>query len=156
MSSNLKTYSITLWVLVGIAGILGALIRWILSIVIEQYLYFPSHAATFLVNISGCFVMGFLVEWRLSLIESTYNYLDYITSGFIGSYTTFSAVIADSFNLIIGANPFLPAILLFAHTLAGFASFRISKRVLRLVQQVTQNKELNLGSEDSSPEDRLC
>lgn len=75
---------------VGIAGAFGALFRTGIGLLIENEVGFPW--ATFIVNVFGTFLLCFLVtgtlrKWRLPEQIKTA-----ITTGFLGSLTTFSAL----------------------------------------------------------------
>ncbi|WP_260845414.1 CrcB family protein, partial [Staphylococcus aureus] len=85
--------SIMMWniLLIGIAGILGALLRYEISNVINKQSesHFPS--ATMTINIIGSILIGIVMGLNLD------NKLVIILSvGFIGSFTTFSTFIKES------------------------------------------------------------
>ncbi len=76
---------------VGMGGALGAMLRVILcrhfpTVVLE---YFP--APIFLVNVLGCFLMGVLVELMTSYWTPSAFFKEFLTTGFLGGFTTFSA-----------------------------------------------------------------
>lgn len=81
-------------ILVGCAGIIGAVSRYLLSNWLKMRISkFP--IGTFAVNAIGCFLMGYFCAY-LS-IGSMARLV--VCSGFIGSFTTFSTFIADVHEL---------------------------------------------------------
>jgi len=82
--------------LVMIGGGLGAVLRYIVTSVLQQHLNIK-HWATFCVNISGCFMIGLL--FGILTITGNY-YFNLIIIGLIGSYTTFSAFEYENIDLI--------------------------------------------------------
>ena len=83
---------------IAIAGALGVLARHALQSSISVHGRFPW--ATFVVNVSGAFAAGFL----LTIVGRRYSLPMLIQSaifvGFLGGYTTFSAMSLDSFLLL--------------------------------------------------------
>ncbi|MEK8129872.1 fluoride efflux transporter CrcB [Paenibacillus filicis] len=76
------------WLYIGIAGIVGALARFGLSVMLNNpdAAYLPW--GTLLINLSGCFLLGLLAYApRLGRYPQLKIAL---TTGLIGSYTTFS------------------------------------------------------------------
>lgn len=76
---------------VSLGAIAGALCRYYLSQQLSQIGETDFPWGTFTVNLSGCFGMGFVTtlagrRWRLSPER-----LLMVTTGFLGSYTTFSS-----------------------------------------------------------------
>ena len=86
--------------LVGLAGGLGSIARFLCQKYIYEWFPHPFPAGTLLVNIVGCFLIGLFsglaekgalisLEWRLLL-----------TTGFCGGFTTFSAFALENINLL--------------------------------------------------------
>ena len=91
--------------LVGLFGALGAASRWQICKWMPRPEDFPM--GTFAVNIIGCLFLGILTgmaltsdeipqSWRTPLITG-------ITTGFLGSFTTFSTFAVESLQLIEGS-----------------------------------------------------
>ncbi|QUW23199.1 CrcB family protein [Sporosarcina sp. Marseille-Q4063] len=81
----MKTY---LWI--GLGGALGALTRTGIGELISHESGFP--IATFLVNMIGTFLLCFLGSGVLRKISVAKHIQDAMTTGFLGSFTTFSAL----------------------------------------------------------------
>jgi fluoride exporter len=89
---------------VAIGGMLGSVGRFLMVGWIVNLLPYTFPFGTFLVNILGCFAMGAVVgvaerhtgfnsEWRL-----------FLTAGFCGGFTTFSAFAFENVQLLLDKN----------------------------------------------------
>jgi CrcB protein len=89
---------------VAIGGMLGSVGRFLLVGLIVNLLPYTFPFGTFLVNILGCFAMGSIVgiaerhasfnsEWRI-----------FLTAGFCGGFTTFSAFAFENVELLLDKN----------------------------------------------------
>ncbi len=86
-----------LYVLVAIAGILGAICRYLIGVLI------PSHGfpiATLLINLTGCFLLALVMRYIARLPRVSSNMVTVMGTGFVGSYTTFSTFSLESIQLI--------------------------------------------------------
>lgn len=88
------------YVLVGSAGIIGALLRYFLGISFNQWWIYDFPLATFLTNVSGSFILGWLTTFLPRLKALHPNIKTAIGTGLIGSYTTFSTFSVETVNLI--------------------------------------------------------
>jgi CrcB protein len=117
--------------LIGIAGLLGTLARYGLSLWIDDWWDGPFPVGTIIVNLVGCFAIGFLfhtmVEKHLvdPVLRST------VLIGFLGGFTTFSSFAIQSVNLfgdgqilLAGANVFLSNVGGLTLAWAGYAISR--------------------------------
>lgn len=81
-----------IWVLIALGGSIGALARWVFTVVV------PDHRSGFpisitVVNIVGSFALGFAVGFERS--GSVSVSLDPLTTGALGGFTTFSTWMVD-------------------------------------------------------------
>lgn len=83
---------------VGIAGAMGALLRTGLGLLVVNEAGFP--IATFIVNIVGTFLLCFLVTGVLRKWCASERLETAITTGFLGSLTTFSALSMETVVLV--------------------------------------------------------
>lgn len=88
------------YVSVGIAGIIGALLRYLIGISFNQWwlYYFP--LATFLTNMVGSFILGWLTTFLPHIKSLHPNIKTALGTGLIGSFTTFSTFSVETVNLI--------------------------------------------------------
>ena len=79
----------TKYLVVGIGGFLGAIVRYMLGTYIGSRYGVRFPYGTFVINMSGCFLIGLILTLLARTTASPYwRYL--IPIGFIGAYTTFS------------------------------------------------------------------
>ena len=81
---------------VGIGGAIGASLRFFLSQIIVYEAGFPT--ATFTANCIGCFALSYLLSGNL-LCHSPKLKLT-LTTGLLGSFTTFSTFSSETISLI--------------------------------------------------------
>lgn len=87
------------FLLVGVGGFIGAVARYSLAQVVNAFIFYPFPIATLTVNFLGCLAVGILVgylkEHHLFPVVSLF-----MTVGFLGSFTTFSAFGLETIELI--------------------------------------------------------
>lgn len=109
----------TLLVMIGGAG--GAFIRYLTHILIYR-LHGPSIVATFAVNISGSFVLGFVFAYFLPRTSWPAGLQLFVGFGLLSSYTTFSTLMWDSFQLVQNGSLLSAWLNLSANFAVGLAS----------------------------------
>ena len=99
---------------VGLAGGLGAICRYVLGIYITPSSSFPF--STLLVNLIGCFALAFI----LSRTERfSYKTRLALGTGFLGSFTTFSAFSVETVLLVEQSKYALALIYLLCSIIGG-------------------------------------
>lgn len=98
--------------LIGVAGAFGAISRTMIGLVIKAPL------ATLTVNLIGAFLLCFLVAGMIHKLSCDKSIQDAITTGFLGSFTTFSALSIETV-LLFEEGPVLWGVLYVGVSLAG-------------------------------------
>lgn len=107
-----------LYLCIGLGGMLGAIFRYIVSLMITPVNpgVFPLETLT--INLLGCYILGLLVYLNLPVLNLNINLSLALTTGFTGSFTTFSAFSVEIMNLINGGH-YIMALLYPAVSLSG-------------------------------------
>jgi CrcB protein len=86
---------------VGLGGFLGSITRYILSVSIQSRVEHGFPFGTLTVNLLGCFLIGLLIGLSLTKPVSISDNLKlFLSTGFLGGFTTFSAFSAETFTLL--------------------------------------------------------
>jgi len=109
------------FLVVAIAGAFGAVSRYGLCLWIDQMWQKPFPLSTFLVNIVGCFLFGLAVALLGEKYEDVEVLQPFILAGFLGSFTTFSSYIFQSFQLVGKSDFGIMLAYIFLSILVGFA-----------------------------------
>lgn len=103
-------------VLVATGAVLGALMRWQVGVWFNPIL--PGIAlGTLLVNVVGCFFAGIVLSFTLED-----KALLFLVTGFLGSFTTFSALSSEVVTLLFAHRYSSAVLLLLAHFVLGIAA----------------------------------
>ena len=117
---------------VAIFGAFGAVTRYWISSTLKAEL-FPYN--TLLINIAGCFLLAVTVKYLTTLPNLSKNFVIGIGTGFIGSFTTFSAFSTEVVLMVTSGDKLLAACYIFASIIGGFLSaalgFYMSSRLIR-------------------------
>lgn len=86
---------------ISLGAVAGALCRYYLGVWFVQLLGTGFPYGTMFINATGCFVMGFFVTFSLIRVITIHpDFRLLITTGFLGSYTTFSSYELDTATLV--------------------------------------------------------
>ncbi|MEW6765413.1 MAG: fluoride efflux transporter CrcB [Pseudomonadota bacterium] len=88
------------WLALGLAGALGAMSRYALTVFFAQHLGRAFPWGTLIVNVLGSALMGFLAILLLERLHWPVEWRTVILTGFLGAFTTFSAFSVDAIYLI--------------------------------------------------------
>ena len=108
-------------VLVAVGGMIGSVFRFLSVSLIVSLLPFTFPFGTFLVNVIGCFIMGASVGLAERYIWIHDDWRMFLTAGFCGGFTTFSAFAFENVELLLDKN------------YGTFAAYTIASFVLCLV-----------------------
>jgi CrcB protein len=87
------------YLLIGLAGIVGAILRYDVSLLTKDWTNTVFPIGTLFVNLIGCFIFGYFTT-RLSKIIRNPIVATAIGTGFIGSFTTFSSFSVETMSLL--------------------------------------------------------
>lgn len=117
------------YLFVGIGGIVGSLLRYILSFLAVQIWGRGFPIGTLLINLTGSFLLGWLTT-KYILPKKLHPYLlTALSTGVIGSYTTFSTFCLDSVQLLKSDRYFLGFIYIFMSFIGGLLFVRLGLSV---------------------------
>ncbi len=120
-------------VLMAIAGSLGTLSRYCLTVFVQRLCGPGFPWGTFVVNVSGCLVFGFV--WTLSeewqAISENSRLI--ILTGFIGAFTTFSTFAFDTAEMFAHADWWRGAMNLVLSNVVGIAAVFLGFAIGRVV-----------------------
>jgi len=86
---------------VSLGAITGALSRYYLTIWFSQRFGTEFPYGTFFINLTGCLVMGFFTAIAATKLPTiSLDIRLFVTTGFLGAYTTFSTYSLDTVNLL--------------------------------------------------------
>jgi CrcB protein len=85
---------------VSLGAIPGALCRYYITLRLAQWLGTRFPFGTFFINLSGALLMGFFATLAIERAIPSPNLQLLITTGFLGSYTTFSTYALDTSVLL--------------------------------------------------------
>lgn len=85
---------------VFIGGGLGSVIRYLTGVYLIRIFHSNLPAATFAVNITGCFILGFLYILFINKTDWSAPLKLALTAGFCGGLTTFSTFSVEVFEMI--------------------------------------------------------
>ncbi len=86
--------------LIGFAGFLGTIARYLSGQLIYQFLPVSFPYGTLIVNILGCFIIGLVYGWfeKENIYSNEWKLI--FATGFCGGFTTFSAFSIENIQLL--------------------------------------------------------
>ncbi len=115
------------FIIVGLGGALGSMVRYGLSIVFP--LNTPFMVGVLLANSLGCFLLGMASQYQTSGEFSPLLRL-FIYTGILGGLTTFSAIMLDIFKLYENQNTLIAIAYLVATLALGILAFYSGKAIM--------------------------
>lgn len=121
--------------LVMLGGAGGALARYALQLIALR-LGFSSQIGILAVNVSGSFALGLLLSFWLAKTSYPPGLQLLLAVGFLGSFTTFSALMWESFRLAQNDSVLMALLNLSGSVAAGLAAVALGFLAGRLIGQV--------------------
>ncbi|MDT8716202.1 fluoride efflux transporter CrcB [Clostridium sp. 19966] len=88
------------YIYVAIGGALGALLRYAIKIIDFSNLFSAFPINTFIINISGSFLIALILTFASKKRCLNENIKVFLTTGFLGAFTTFSTFCRDTVGLM--------------------------------------------------------
>lgn len=117
------------YLFVGIGGVIGSLLRYLLSNLILNIWGEGFPIGTFLINLSGAFLLGLITSSLVIPKKLHPNLLAAISTGVIGSYTTFSTFCLETVQLIESEHYFKGFLYIFISLLGGLLLVRMGNQL---------------------------
>lgn len=89
---------------VGCGGFIGAVSRYLMTMLINRMSTGAFPVATLVINILGSFLIGLLTQVVPNLYPYNKRLLLFLTTGILGGFTTFSTFSLDTVNLYQNGN----------------------------------------------------
>ena len=121
--------------LVMLGGAGGALARYAFQLIALR-LGFSSQIAILAVNVSGSFALGLLLSLWLAKTSYPPGFQLLLVVGFLGSFTTFSTLMWESFRLAQNDSVLMALLNLSGSVAAGLAAVALGFLAGRLIGQV--------------------
>ncbi|MBA4601100.1 fluoride efflux transporter CrcB [Thermoactinomyces mirandus] len=87
------------WV-IGIAGMIGALLRYVVGILFPAGWFWGFPLGTLFVNWIGCFLLSWLMIWSVQVFPLPSWLRTGLGTGLVGSFTTFSTFSVEAVRMI--------------------------------------------------------
>ena len=110
----------TMWI--GAAGFLGAVTRYRVDRWITYRMKGSFPWGTLLVNLTGCFILGLLISVLAERMAPNSDLRAALTVGFVGAYTTFSALAYQTLTLSENGSIDLAILYVLASLVPGVAA----------------------------------
>lgn len=89
-----------MYLAVGIGGMIGAVLRYVISWGFDAWQIASFPIGTFIINLLGCFILGWFTTYLAKLNKFPPFVLTGFSTGLIGSFTTFSTFSYETAHFI--------------------------------------------------------
>ncbi len=125
---------------ISLGAIAGSLSRYYLGSWFSQLFGTEFPYGTLLINLTGCFVMGFFTTLALELIISIHPDVRLlVTTGFLGSYTTFSTYELDAAKLFQERSQEIYLVYWLSSAVLGLLSLLLGNALAQFIQSKKQS-----------------
>jgi CrcB protein len=126
---------------ISLGAIAGASCRYYLGQWLIQSIETSFPMGTLIVNLSGCLLMGLVTAFSAGRFLLSPDLILLLTTGFLGSYTTFSSYELDAANLLKVKNLQGYLIYWIGSPLLGFLCFGLGVKLAKFAQSSNQLKQ---------------
>ena len=127
------------YLLVGIGGIIGSLLRYYLGVFTHSWWEYDFPLGTLLINLIGCFVLGWFTNRVVKLKLFHPHVLAGLGTGLVGSFTTFSTFSVETVTLMqnsLWASAFLYVLLsLLGGLFMSWLGYELGHRSVKRIQE---------------------
>lgn len=125
------------YIYIGIGAFLGAALRfWAQAIPIGES--FHVYFGTLLINIAGCFLLALILTAAFEVWELDPSIRLGLTTGFLGAFTTFSALCKQTTELLFRGDYYLAAAYLTLCAMLGLGAVYAGVIAARLIARISQ------------------
>ena len=128
-----------IYFLVGLGGIAGSLFRYLLSVMAVAIWGKEFPIGTLFINVTGAFLLGFMTNYFVGSTKINPYLNTALTTGVIGSYTTFSTFCFETVHLFETGKIIFGVFYLFASLLGGLL---FVKAGMKLGEQVNKTRSV--------------
>ena len=108
------------FLLVFLGGGLGSVTRYVVSKI--DFFNATPIVNTIIINVIGSFLIGLILGFALKSESSNSNYILFLTTGFCGGFTTFSAFSEESLKLLSDGSYYMFFSYIFSSVILGIIS----------------------------------
>lgn len=116
------------FVIVGIGGAFGGLVRFQLGKIISEKSNTPFPIGTFIINITGAILLGIITS-----INPGHSLYLLLGDGFLGAYTTFSTFMYEGFNLFHENEKMNAFIYILGSLFLGIIGYSVGFEIVKLL-----------------------
>ena len=121
----------TRYVMIAIGGAVGSILRYEVATIVNARIPARFPYGTFVVNITACAIMGLVMTLMTERLIVNPNWRYLIPIGFIGAYSTFSAVEYETFRAVSEGAPYVAAAYVASSFAAGYAALWLGVIIAR-------------------------
>ncbi len=136
-----------LYRLVAIGGVIGAVARFLLSVVLPHGgTAWPW--ATFVANILGCLVIGYFATWLLqnlppiSVSAQAARIRAFVVTGVLGGFTTFSSFAVETHAMAAGGRRFMALLYVVLSMVIGLLAVWLGSRLVYRTPEALEEDEV--------------
>lgn len=118
---------------IGVAGGLGAILRYLIGISLLTNSMFPW--ATLITNLAGSFLLAWLTTSLFKRFTVSPLLASAIGTGFVGSFTTFSTLSVETVEMFKDNQLFLGIVYVFVSIIGGILMSRLGFKVSKDVER---------------------
>ena len=110
------------YAMIALGGALGAIVRYQVTAIVQARMPAAFPWGTFVVNVTGCLAMGMVMTVLSERLTMHPSWRFLVPIGFIGAYTTFSAVEYETFQAVTHGAALIGAANALGSIVAGYAA----------------------------------